>query len=57
MIVLAAIPPLWRRVMDHRLLEHYGGDVDAREHPPAQAPGGPGALRRERVLAPPATPR
>ncbi|HEU4658171.1 MAG TPA: alkane 1-monooxygenase [Capillimicrobium sp.] len=27
MIVLAAIPPLWRRVMDHRLLEHYGGDV------------------------------
>jgi alkane 1-monooxygenase len=27
MIVLAWIPPLWRRVMDHRLLEHYGGDV------------------------------
>jgi alkane 1-monooxygenase len=27
MIVLAAIPPLWRRVMDPRLLEHYGGDV------------------------------
>jgi alkane 1-monooxygenase len=27
MIVLAWIPPLWRRVMEHRLLEHYGGDV------------------------------
>jgi alkane 1-monooxygenase len=27
MIVLAWIPPLWRRVMDPRLLEHYGGDV------------------------------
>ncbi|HEX6753039.1 MAG TPA: alkane 1-monooxygenase [Solirubrobacterales bacterium] len=27
MIVLAWFPPLWRRVMDHRLLEHYGGDV------------------------------
>jgi alkane 1-monooxygenase len=27
MILLAAVPPLWRRVMDRRLLEHYGGDV------------------------------
>ncbi len=27
MIVLAAIPPLWRRVMDPRLLDHYEGDV------------------------------
>jgi alkane 1-monooxygenase len=27
MIVLAAFPPLWRRVMDRRLLAHYGGDV------------------------------
>ncbi len=27
MIVLAAIPPLWRRVMDQRLLAHYEGDV------------------------------
>ena len=27
MIVLAWAPPLWRRVMDHRLLEHYGGEV------------------------------
>jgi alkane 1-monooxygenase len=27
MIVLAIVPPLWRRVMDHRVLEHYGGDA------------------------------
>jgi alkane 1-monooxygenase len=27
MIVLAWVPPLWRRVMDPRLLGHYGGDV------------------------------
>jgi len=27
MIVLAWFPPLWRRVMDPRLLDHYGGDV------------------------------
>ncbi len=27
MILLAAIPPLWRRVMDPRLLAHYAGDV------------------------------
>ncbi len=27
MIVLAVIPPLWRRVMDHRVLEHYDGDL------------------------------
>lgn len=28
MIMLAMCPPLWRRVMDHRLLTHYGGDPD-----------------------------
>ncbi len=27
MIVLAWFPPLWRRVMDPRLLDHYSGDV------------------------------
>ncbi|MFI7600481.1 alkane 1-monooxygenase [Actinoplanes sp. NPDC049681] len=27
MLVLALIPPLWRRVMDHRVLAHYGGDA------------------------------
>jgi alkane 1-monooxygenase len=27
MILLALVPPLWRRVMDERVLAHYGGDV------------------------------
>jgi alkane 1-monooxygenase len=27
MIVLAWFPPLWRRVMDQRLIEHFDGDV------------------------------
>jgi alkane 1-monooxygenase len=27
MIVLAYFPPLWRRIMDRRVLAHYGGDV------------------------------
>jgi alkane 1-monooxygenase len=27
MIVLAYFPPLWRRVMDRRLSDHYGGDL------------------------------
>jgi alkane 1-monooxygenase len=27
MIVAALVPPLWRRVMDRRLLAHYGGDL------------------------------
>lgn len=28
MIVLAAVPPLWRRVMDERVLRHVDGDLD-----------------------------
>ncbi len=27
MVLLAAVPPLWRRVMDPRVLDHYGGDI------------------------------
>jgi alkane 1-monooxygenase len=27
MIVLALVPPLWRRVMDPRVLAHYAGDI------------------------------
>ena len=34
MITLAVIPPLWRRVMDHRVVEFYDGDVTrANIHP------------------------
>jgi alkane 1-monooxygenase len=44
MIVVAAIPPLWRRMMDPRLLAHYGGDVDRANIVPRRR-------RRSRVLA------
>lgn len=27
MIVYALFPPLWRRIMDQRIVDHYGGDV------------------------------
>jgi alkane 1-monooxygenase len=27
MICLAYLPPVWRRVMDRRVLAHYGGDI------------------------------
>ena len=38
MIVLAYIPPLWRKVMDQRVLEHYNGDITlANIHPPKRA--------------------
>ncbi|HEV7770876.1 MAG TPA: alkane 1-monooxygenase [Solirubrobacterales bacterium] len=42
MIVLAWFPPLWRRVMDPRLLSHYGGDVDRANIQPR---------KRDRMLA------
>jgi alkane 1-monooxygenase len=38
MIVLAVVPAVWRRVMDHRVVAHYGGDVTlANLHPPKRA--------------------
>jgi alkane 1-monooxygenase len=38
MIVLCYFPPLWRRVMDKRVLAHYGGDVTlANIHPRKRA--------------------
>jgi alkane 1-monooxygenase len=42
MIGLAYFPPLWRRVMDHRVLEHYNGDITRVNIQPAQ---------RDRILA------
>jgi alkane 1-monooxygenase len=27
MMLLAMVPPLWRKVMDHRVLEHFDGDL------------------------------
>lgn len=38
MIVLAYFPPLWRRVMDKRVLAHYDGDITrVNIHPPVRA--------------------
>lgn len=38
MILAAIVPPVWRRVMDHRVIEHYGGDLArANVHPRARA--------------------
>ncbi len=55
MIILAVIPPLWRRVMDHRVLDHYEGDVTrANISPRARRRmlaryGGPALARAERT--------
>ncbi len=42
MIVLAWVPPLWSRVMDPRLVEHYGGDLSRANIQPR---------KRKRILA------
>jgi alkane 1-monooxygenase len=42
MIVLALVPPLWRKVMDPRVLRHFDGDIRLANIQPA---------KRERVLA------
>jgi alkane 1-monooxygenase len=34
MMVLATIPPLWRRMMDRRVLDHYDGDTSLVAHGP-----------------------
>jgi alkane 1-monooxygenase len=46
MIVTAVIPPLWRRVMDHRVLAHYNGDVSRANLSPHVS-----ARRRRRLTA------
>ncbi|MEV4641282.1 alkane 1-monooxygenase [Actinoplanes sp. NPDC049548] len=38
MLLLAFIPPLWRRVMDHRVLAHYGGDATLANTAPGRYP-------------------
>lgn len=42
MITLAYFPPLWRKVMDHRVLAHYRGDITRANIQPS---------KRHRVLA------
>jgi alkane 1-monooxygenase len=46
MIVTAVIPPLWRRVMDRRVLRHYEGDVSRTNLSPHVS-----ARRRRRLTA------
>jgi len=42
MIVIAWFPPIWRRLMDQRLLDHFGGDVTRANIQPR---------KREKILA------
>ena len=42
MIVLALVPPVWRRVMDPRVLAHFGGDLSRANLSPR---------KRDRILA------
>jgi alkane 1-monooxygenase len=42
LIGLTYFPPLWRRLMDHRVLAHYGGDITKVNVQPR---------RRENILA------
>ncbi|MFI2230909.1 alkane 1-monooxygenase [Nocardia testacea] len=41
MVLLAAVPPLWRAVMDHRLLAHYSGDITLVNRKPRRCPAEP----------------
>ncbi|WP_241523546.1 alkane 1-monooxygenase [Mycobacterium sp. IEC1808] len=44
MLLLALIPPLWRRVMDPRVLDFYGGDISLAALKPGDS-AGPTTLR------------
>ena len=59
MIGLTYFPPLWRKVMDHRVLAHYDGDISrVNVHPRVRgkvlARYGAGDERSREVGAPPA---
>jgi alkane 1-monooxygenase len=61
MIVLAYFPPVWRRVMDHRVVAHYGGDVTRanllpRKREKLLARYGDGQAARSKGQGAPATP-
>ncbi|KUL22387.1 alkane 1-monooxygenase [Actinoplanes awajinensis] len=45
MLLVALIPPLWRRIMDPRLLAHYGGDAGLTNRAPGPPAGDPGRSR------------
>ncbi|MGW4116958.1 alkane 1-monooxygenase [Nocardia sp. NPDC004711] len=49
LILLAAIPPLWRAVMDHRVLAHYGGDLSLVNTKPTSKRRFVGPIRLHRI--------
>lgn len=49
MVVCALVPPLWRRVMDHRVLAHYDGDLDRANVAPQALPRLRRRLRQQPV--------
>ena len=36
MLLVAYVPPVWRRVMDKRVVAHYGGDLTKANLQPSQ---------------------
>ena len=54
MIVLALVPPVWRRVMDQRVVDHFGGDVTLANISPRRRAA---YLRRYGAMEHPATTR
>lgn len=52
MVILAMIPPLWRRVMDHRVLDHYHGDIGRANLVPRRRRACADAYGRAPVLRP-----
>ncbi|MEU6582089.1 alkane 1-monooxygenase [Nocardia sp. NPDC046763] len=49
MILLAVVPPLWRAVMDHRVLAHYDGDLSLVNTKPEPKHRFVGPLRLRRI--------
>ncbi len=45
MISLTYFPPLWRKVMDHRVLDHYDGDISKVNLQPTPGPEAAGPPR------------
>ncbi|MFI5721012.1 alkane 1-monooxygenase [Nocardia sp. NPDC051750] len=49
MLLIAAVPPLWRAVMDHRVLDHYGGDITLVNRTPRRRPARPAEVVPGRI--------
>ncbi|NUP25511.1 MAG: alkane 1-monooxygenase [Nocardia sp.] len=51
MILLAVVPPLWRAVMDHRVLAHYRGDLTLVNRKPSRRCGNFALLDQRRSVS------